>query len=195
MKLHQLALNLLAIAVLAACQNHDAPPSTASADSAPSPEAELAAAMPQRPPAPTVAHGNVYEVAVGGPETQQALPLPAGGRVTAQVVVPNAGRLLGISVLIGNYFNSSTGPLEVEACVAERCVTGTADAGLSVDNESFDVELAQPLELAANDVLTYSLGRPEGANDLALWTFAAANSSDHLVEDTGRTPKTRLLME
>ena len=193
MNVRPLVLALLATALLAACQKHT--PAQPEPAAKPSAEAEMANTMPQRPPAPTVAHGNEYDVSIGTPDTQQALQVPAGGKVAGQVTVPMAGRLVGISVQVGNYFNSSTGSFDVEACVADRCTRGTADAGLSVDNDNFDLGLAEPLNLAAGDVLTYTFARPAGANDLVIWTFAAGHAGDHLVDDAARTPKVRLLLQ
>lgn len=185
-------LAIIAISVtcaLAACKQHNQP------GTAPGPEAVQASVAPERAPAPTVAHANAIEVAVGGPETQQPLPVPAGGAVAGQVVAPTGGRLVGVSVLVGNFFNSSTGALDLEACVAERCTRGSADAALSVDNSTFDVPLSEPLEIAAGDLVTYRFARPDGANDIVLWSFAAPTTTDHLQDDATRTVQAKLLLQ
>lgn len=177
----------IALLALAACDSHTPPPP-------PSGGAPDTAAREARAPAPTVAHAR--QVEIPRPEGEQPTPMaiPAGGAVEAQVATALAGELVGISVMVGNHADTSSGALALEACVDARCAQGSADVSLSNDNAMFDIALGTPLPLQAGDVVRYRLQRPEGANDIALWTYSTRSPDDRLASDAGRTPMVRLLL-
>lgn len=181
-----LLLPILAVALLSACGKHE-PPADPAAAPAPTKRAFVS----------TVPHALEVEVAVGGQETQQPLPLSDGASAEGQLVTTSAGDVVGIAVMVGNYFDSATGPLDVEVCISDRCGRGTVDTATSIDNEMLELPLAVPVTASVGDTVTYTFSRPAGANPIALWTYEALTATDHLLApgDPARTPKVRLLLD
>ncbi len=182
---------MLAFALLAACGKHEPPAAVPAAGTG-----TAAAAPAKKAFVSTVPHTSTVDVTVGGADTQQATTLSDGATAGGQVVSTAAGKVVGVSVFVGNYFDSATGAFDVEACVADRCQRGTVDAATSIDNEMLEIPLAAPLDVAAGDTVTYTFSRAAGTNPIAIWTYAAVSPTDHLSapNDVARTPKISLLL-
>lgn len=186
---HRVLVSALTLAMLTACGGQEQAPEAAAPAPAPAPEKPAFVSK--------VAHGSTVDVAVAGIETQQPLVLADGASAGGEVAAPSDGNIVGISVMVGNYANAATGPLEVRVCVVDRCSTGSVDTATSIDNEMLELSLAPPVAVAAGEVVTYTFSRPAGANPLVLWTYGAATGTDHLVPpaDATRSPKLSLLLQ
>ena len=112
----------------------------------------------------------------------QALELKPGESITG--VFPPAGLPAGtvdrVGVEIGTYLGSSTGVLDIALCRATVCTSGQATLSNAADNVALFVSLAQPLAVAAGDVLRWRathLGSPADRS-VAVWLRAAADNVD-----------------
>ncbi|MGH8032305.1 MAG: hypothetical protein ACREO8_08070 [Luteimonas sp.] len=172
----------LCAALLSACGKHEAPV----------PGAPPAA----QPPFYTVPHTATVDVAIGKIESQTPLPLSDSASAKGQIVSTAAGKLVGVSVFIGNYFNTATGAFDLEACVADHCQRASVDAAKSADNQMLEFALPESIDLAAGVTVTYTFSRAAGTNPIALWTYSAVTPTDHLLApgDVARTAKVSLLL-
>jgi hypothetical protein len=166
-----LSLSLFAVSILSACG--DRQDAQAPSDVPPPPPASQTGprATPIATPASEVASLPV------GPGRPQPLQLKAGQTAVGKLTAPRTGKLVAFDVKLGNYFNSSTGQLQLELCRDrdQQCIEGSADLLTSLDNNMFTIVLEQPLEVAANGSLSFQLRKEGGDKDVVVWTYASTN--------------------
>lgn len=107
----------------------------------------------------------------------QPLQLKAGQTAIGTLVAPKAGKLVAFDVKLGNYFNSSTGLLKLELCKGKEgeCTEGSGDLLTSVDNGMFTIVLDEPLEVAADEGLSFQLRKEGGDKDVVVWTYPSTS--------------------
>ncbi|UJM90030.1 hypothetical protein LRK24_16595 [Rhodanobacter denitrificans] len=187
-----LALAIACGIALAACHQQEA------AVDAPAKAAATPPASPRMAPA-TIPAGNDVPLQIGtGANTP--LLVNAGQTATGEIKVATAGKVAAFSVELGNFANTSTGMLDLQLCDADKCVTGSADLRSSLDNSLFAIALSAPLEVAAGDMLRYSLTKNGGNVGVAIWTYPALDESQKISLDggsatNGRTAKLVLRYE
>ncbi len=110
-------------------------------------------------------------------------------------VIKTSTDINAIGVFQGNYNGMAKGSLIVELCNGGKCVSGHADIAGSTDNAFLNVPLAEPLAVAANTDITYSIKHEGGAEtSIALWLFPA-NHDQHLIGPDGALPQVGLYLK
>lgn len=116
--------------------------------------------------------------------TQGNMPLPLlpDQYVQLTVSIPTApvganSSIRGVSVLLGNYGNTSDGDLSIRLCAGETCVSGTRPLSDSEDNSLFYVPLAGALPVAAGSPATVTVSHAGGSKPAALWIWPALPGS------------------
>lgn len=122
--------------------------------------------------------------------------LGAGKSIKGEVHITNGGSIKNFGVQLGNFGNKSDGMFKITVCNATKtCASGERDLKESKDNDMFSVSFAMPLAVATGEVVSYTLERLTGNEDLVVWTFQSpdAKTTINLVgtpED--RTPRITL---
>ena len=129
---------------------------------------------PAEAPAPQTAasSGNVQVELLTDPTSQEAFPLATGSFISGSFTTPDAGGISSVSVVIGNYDNTSDGDLTAKLCQNEQCETGSVDLAQSVDNHYLAIALEHPLKVSSDTPVTYTLTRVHGTKPMAIWTYA-----------------------
>lgn len=139
-------------------------------------------ATPTKQPADAPAGDNIVDVAVDH-ASNEAVPVTAGQSLTGAFVVPKAGTVQSVSVVIGNNLNTSDGKLAIKICQSGVCAEGSADLASSTDNAYFKVALAQPLAVIADAPVEYTLTKDGGSVPVAVYLFAAQEGSGATTND------------
>jgi hypothetical protein len=107
------------------------------------------------------------------PAGNYAYPLAAGARVeiSARVTPTNPLTVTAVSLLVGTYYNTSTGHLNVTLCVDATCAQGLAAIGLGEDNKPLRIALNHPIRMEAGTEYTIRIEKLDGDKDVALWMF------------------------
>jgi hypothetical protein len=105
--------------------------------------------------------------------SKEAFPLATGSFISGSFAAPRIGIISGVSVVIGNYDNTSDGDLMAKLCQNEQCETGSVELAQSVDNDYLAIVLEHPLKVSGNTPITYTFTRAQGAKPMAIWTYAA----------------------
>lgn len=184
---------LFAVSILSACgdrQNAQVP-----ADVPPPPSAAPPPAAQTGPRVAPVAVPDSEVVSLPVvPGRPRPLQLQAGQVAVGKLMAPRAGKLVAFDVKLGNYYNTSTGVLELELCrdKDQQCVGGSADLLASLDNNMFTIVLEQPFEVAANESLSFRLRKQGGDKDVVVWTYASTNgSAQAIAPERGPAPQGR----
>lgn len=124
---------------------------------------------------------------LSSPTSQEAFPLATGSFISGSFTAPRAGMISSVSVVIGNYANTSDGDLTAKLCQNEQCETGSADLAQSADNQHLAIALERPLKVGTDAPVIYTFTRMHGAKPMAIWTYApGANLAQMKVN--GATP-------
>lgn len=99
---------------------------------------------------------------------------------------PRDGRLDAVGIQIGNYRNTSDGSLVVEACVETECRRSRAALSESRDNQSFMLEMSDPLPVSEGAPLRLTLRREGGTRPLVFWSYGAVAGSAKVKVQEGR---------
>ncbi len=169
-----LVLSAFTLLVVAACTDNTEPATPV----APDPSAAVVPEnKPAAPPLPQIVHGKVIEIAHGAKEQQLAMPLFGDQTATVSATIDQAGELVGVAFLVGNYGNKSTGTIELETCVATECRKASINTESSKDNELLAFPVEPSLAVAAGSEVKLKLTRQTSANEFAIWTFPAVAGS------------------
>lgn len=127
-------------------------------------------------------------------EGGEPLLVGSGGIVAAEISAPQAGDVVGVGVQVGNFGGTSDGMMTIKLCQAEKCVEGSSDLSVSVDNEYLMLDFARPLGVTAGTPLAITIGRVGGVQQFALWTYPATTTMTAPDGVTSqRVPKTALV--
>lgn len=92
------------------------------------------------------------------------------------------GAVAAVRVTIGTYSGQSAGPLEIELCAKSGCVAGRAALDTARDNAPIAMVLQSPLAVAQGEVLRFTLSRPGGSGNLAIWLWPSGPGGDMVPE-------------
>lgn len=106
------------------------------------------------------------------PKSQEAFPLATGSFISGSFTAPRTGVISSVSVVIGNYNNTSDGDLTAKLCQNEQCETGSAGLAQSTDNQYLAIALEHPVKVSGDAPVTYTFTRTHGTKPMAIWTYA-----------------------
>jgi hypothetical protein len=124
------------------------------------------------PPQDTASSPSGQVELLPSPTSQEAFPLATGSFISGSFTAPRAGTISSVSVVIGNYDNTSDGDLTAKLCQNEQCETGSADLAQSADNQYLAIALEHPVKVSGNAPITYTFTRTHGTKPMAIWTYA-----------------------
>ncbi len=101
------------------------------------------------------------------------MPLVAGARLSGTMPAWNrpAAKITSVSFAVGTYGGQSTGSLQAELCMDEKCAIGGDELADVADESWLTILLDKPLELSSGDVLTYTFIHSYGRG-VAVWLAA-----------------------
>ena len=108
---------------------------------------------------------------------QIALPLFPGQSLVGAMpgnVVAGRMRVRSASILIGNYFNSSDGSLEVRICQSNQCTAGAIDLKHTKDNSEAVVRFRGGIDVVPGVPVEFRISHVGGRKPVALWAWKAA---------------------
>jgi hypothetical protein len=113
------------------------------------------------------------------PAGNYAYPLVAGARVkiSAQVTPSKPLSVTAVSVLVGTYYNTSTGHLKVTLCTDATCAEGLSDLGSADDNKPLRIALDHPIRIEVGTKYTISIEKLDGDTHVALWMFPLTSTN------------------
>jgi hypothetical protein len=129
---------------------------------------------------------------LSSPTSQEAFPLATGSFISGSFTAPRAGTISSVSVVIGNYGNTSDGDLTAKLCQNEQCETGSANLAQSADNQYLAIALERPLKIGTDAPVIYTFTRTHGTKPMAIWTYAPGTNLTQMTINGGapvqRTP-------
>lgn len=171
------AVVLSLVAALSACGKNEAPPAEA-------PKATTSALA-------SIVGARQLPFADNGIEP---IVLNAGDSIGGTFNAPGSGRLGGVSVYLGTFYNTSSGKLRLELCKGERCVSGVTDLQGAQDNSDLAINVGPPLDVLSGDTVRYRLVKDGGEVKVAVWSYpAAANGPRGVTLSDGRNLDDRTL--
>jgi hypothetical protein len=90
------------------------------------------------------------------------------GKIFSQEFIGNS--IGSVGILIGNYNGESDGLLKIRLCTNGLCAFGEKNLKESKDNESFVIELDQPIASSTGEIL-YEISHRGGTFPVALWIW------------------------
>ncbi|SDQ37462.1 hypothetical protein SAMN05428982_0871 [Pseudoxanthomonas sp. CF385] len=186
-RMTRVAVSAALLTVLAACgERHPDAEATPTAAGVAPPATAAQEAAPEAAPVELLPAGGAAE----------AFPLVAGSYASGRIVLKDATPIKGALVQIGNYNGTTDGELVVEVCKQQDCTKGSKPLTGSVDNEYIEVTLAAPLEVAAQEAITYRISKMGGSVPVALWLYPVAGELSAIRindgEEVQSTPKIAL---
>ncbi|RDS79793.1 hypothetical protein [Dyella psychrodurans] len=116
------------------------------------------------------------------------LILNAGQTAFGSIHAPRAGRIVAFEVVVGTYFNTSNGSLQLTLCKGRQCASGSGDLQTSLDNSLFMIAVTPTLDVSAGDDLTYRLSKDGGSVGVALWLYpSVAGGPQKISLEDGQT--------
>lgn len=102
-----------------------------------------------------------------------------GGRTVRQSLSdpPRISAATHAAVFLGTYGGSSDGTLVMKVCQEDRCTEGKGDLRLARDNQFFQVELSEPVEVSDSAPVAISLATEGATHPVAVWGFAAPSTN------------------
>jgi hypothetical protein len=95
--------------------------------------------------------------------------LPGGLDLTGIFAAsPPFRTVTGLSVLVGTFGVTASGPIFATLCAANICTTGTADAATAADNGPLTFFFKTPLSVPPNSGFAYRFSHPSG-KPVAIW--------------------------
>jgi len=97
--------------------------------------------------------------------------------ISTQADTSTPSPIEAISVLVGTYYNTSTGHLKVTVCADAACAGGVADLSRAEDNKPLLIPLDQPVRVKSGTQYVVRIEKLDGEKDVALWMFPRASTN------------------